>query len=384
MQASSGTGESVFSADSEQPGEHDGNGAVPSDPVKDSWQTEREFFENGNGSGHEKQEVSGGLRPEDLVGPVQEGLEGSNGTSAVGGTQGVVAAPTQRDATITLTIGRAEVTLELVPDITKRVIVQLRERAKQIEPDYPTGILDLDTVTWGLWKKQLLVVAARPGSGKTSFALQVADNLASRGKAVVFVSYEMTREELASRLFARRKNVNLRDLNHYSEDEDGLDRAAKAFAEDMKDKTLQIVDDLPRDWKHLREFLEMLDPAPDAVFIDHLQEVSTIGFRSPWDAYTEYVAAIKHLSKKLNTAVVLCSQLHRPDNGDSNPRPQLHDLKGTGAIEEKADTVILMWPTERLEDGQWGDGMKLLVDKQRNGPIAEIGVDFKRKVYRFA
>ena len=264
------------------------------------------------------------------------------------------------------------------------MVAQLRERAGR-GPELPTGIESLDAITQGVWKRQLTVIAGRPGDGKTSLALQIAGALADRRKAVVFVSYEMTREELVTRLFASHTRQNLRDVGMMIAQGPELDRRLEAFRTAMQGQALQIVDDLPRDWKHLKEFLELLDPVPDAVFIDHLQEVSTVGFRSSWDAYTEYVAAMKWLAKKLRIAVILCSQLSRPDKGeDEGKRPQLRDLKGTGAIEEKADTVVLLWPTKDRRTGEWQPTLKLLVEKQRHGPTGACDVLFNREHYVFA
>jgi replicative DNA helicase len=282
------------------------------------------------------------------------------------------------DGTLRVKVGRSDITLELVPAVAMRVVRSLRERAREDTPKLPTGIDALDQLLWGLWPQQLLVVAARPGDGKTSLVLQIARHLAEVGKSVVFVSYEMTTDELTSRLFSSWARLDLRRMRGDGYDEAFLEERVSMFQAAASEWPLQIVDDLPRDWLHLKRFLDLLDPVPDVVIVDHLQEVSAQGFRNEWSAYTEYCAEIKAIAKRTGTSMVLCSQLSRPDKGERSPRPMLQDLKGTGAIEEKADTVVFLWPHDHATDR-----VKLLIEKQRHGPTGEVDVVFRKETFRF-
>jgi replicative DNA helicase len=154
------------------------------------------------------------------------------------------------------------------------------------------------------------------------------------------------------------------------------------IVKDLSKLPLLIQDDIGRDAEELLKFIPRIQPQPDIIFIDHLQQISTRkygGNLTP--AIQEYMHIVKDLALSKNFAMVVISQLSRnvsdgTDDGGRS-RPSLKDLKWSGAIEEIADVVNLLW----YPDNE--NGMSIIVAKQRNGPLGTVKAKFYPKNFRF-
>ena len=212
-------------------------------------------------------------------------------------------------------------------------------------PGIPTGLPDLDNVTLGLNRSELILVAARPGMGKTSIALNMALNVAlNQKKSVAIFSLEMSREQLVLRLLSRAALVPSKDLltgqlsdRQWSE---VTDAAQQLSMMDMRidDNPTLTVSDMNAQCRRI--------PNLDLVVIDYLQLMQSAGSGHNWSnesrtqAVSDISRMLKIMAKELDVPVVCLSQLSRANESRQDKRPMLSDLRESGAIEQDADVVI--------------------------------------------
>jgi replicative DNA helicase len=255
----------------------------------------------------------------------------------------------------------------------------------------PTGFIDLDDKTAGLQDSELIIVAARPSVGKTAFVLNLARHIAlDEGHPVFIVSLEQSRIELAERLLCAQARVDSHKLRkgHLSSDEmqkliraGGDLRNAKVFIDDSPGQNmLRIAANARR--LRLRHKIKL-------VLVDYLQLVEPDSRR---DSRQEQVAGIsrrlKFLAKELQVPVLACAQLNRSSEDRTEHRPRLADLRESGAIEQDADTVMLlhrpeMFRTSSSEPIQDEGLVEVIIGKQRNGPIGEVRLTYLKQFMRF-
>lgn len=246
-------------------------------------------------------------------------------------------------------------------------------------PGTPTGFSTVDTFLTGLNDSDLIILAANTGVGKTSFALNICANAAkSVNKAVVVFSLEMSNEQLALRLISSEALVDSKKLRTglLSEDEwVSIAHASEALANTkiyLADSTGITVSEMKAKCRRLNEDIGL-------VIIDYLQLISS-GVRS--DSRANEVAAIsralKIMAKDLNVPVLCLSQLSR-DSDKQGRRPRLSDLRESGAIEQDADVVMILY----REDKESPETVKLLVEKNRHGSTGDIDLHWDGKYTKF-
>jgi replicative DNA helicase len=244
-----------------------------------------------------------------------------------------------------------------------------------------TGLIDLDDYTGGLQPQELILVGARPGTGKTSFALALVNNLSVAGDFPVFVaSLEQPRVELVERLACMVGQVNSHGLRIGRSDRHELRRVGEAL--DLLETRRVFIDDTPsQSVLQIAANARRLKARHDirAVFIDYL------GLIEPEDrrvSRSEQIGAItrrlKNLAKELQIPVVLLAQLNREVENRNDSRPRLADLRDSGAQEQDADVVLLLHQPKEGENL-----LNILIAKQRNGPVADVRVVFRKEFYRF-
>jgi replicative DNA helicase len=254
-----------------------------------------------------------------------------------------------------------------------------------------TGFQDLDTLTTGLQKSDLVILAARPSVGKTSFALNIAEHAAVRDrKAVGIFSLEMSKEQLVLRLLSSVSNIDSQRLRTGFLEE--LDFARIAPAMNSLSEAPIYIDDTPNiTTMELRTKARRLqaEAGLDLVIVDYLQLMqssTTTRDANRVQEVSEISRGLKALARELKIPVIALSQLSRQPEMRESKEPRLSDLRESGSIEQDADLVMFLWrEKERGSDDQVTEGevVKLKLSKHRNGPTGEIDLWFKKAQTRF-
>lgn len=252
----------------------------------------------------------------------------------------------------------------------------------------PTGIPPLDDKLSGLQKTDLIILAARPSVGKTSFALELARNAAFKHNVPVGVfSLEMGVEQLVDRMMAAEAKVDLWKLRtgKLSLDEDferirnSLDKFNKApiFIDD------QAANSINRMKSVIRRYNVEHDVPMGLVIVDYLQLMSTArNYDSMVNQVTEISRSLKALAKEFNLPVLALSQLSRAVEARGG-RPRLSDLRDSGSIEQDADVVMFLHRENKEEDTFGSYDLDVLIEKHRNGPTGEVKLKFDAKKMSF-
>jgi replicative DNA helicase len=255
-----------------------------------------------------------------------------------------------------------------------------------------SGFKDLDALTWGFQKAEMIVLAARPSMGKTSFALNIAESAAmpkkGEGVGTLIFSLEMSAAQLALRMLCSRARINMKLLREGLLSKSGNDQAELIKVADEFSKSPLFIDDS----SHL-SIMELRAKARRVharhklgfIIIDYLQLLSPTDPRVPREQQVaEASRGLKALAKELNLPVLVLSQLNRASEKE-NRAPRLADLRESGSIEQDADVVLMLArPKDADEKFQVAsDSAELIVAKQRNGPVGELKLTFLRDITRF-
>ena len=269
-------------------------------------------------------------------------------------------------------------TLKSIDNFVAPLLERLNNR-KDGMTGVPTGITELDELTNGLQNSDLIILAARPGVGKTSFALTVAANAAIRyGKNVAFFSLEMDGMQLAQRLLCSQAQVDQSRLRNGKLNHDEMKKLIAAvtpinqaplFVDDNADLGIMELMSKARQLKHKGHL--------DLLIIDYLQLMKTGKEENRAVAIGAISRGLKILAKELSIPVIALAQLSRKVEEKGRERPQLSDLRESGSIEQDADMV---WFVERefVQTHKDEDRYKarLIVAKHRNGSVKDIDMSF--------
>ncbi len=260
----------------------------------------------------------------------------------------------------------------------------------------PTGFTDLDVMTNGMHRGDLIIVAGRPSMGKSALAINIAEMISvSRGKGVGVFSLEMSREQVALRMLCGRAKISqqkLRARKLRDQDWSSLTVAGGALAE-----APIFIDDTPTlSALEIRAKARRLKAQHniDLIIVDYLQMAHASGrFENRQQEMATISRSLKSLAKELEIPVVACSQLSRQvEQRGGEKRPQLSDLRESGAIEQDADVVMFIYrpehylshlgrtdPKYQEVEGQ----AEIIVAKQRNGPTGVVRLAFVKEFARF-
>lgn len=251
---------------------------------------------------------------------------------------------------------------------------------------------DLDEMTSGFQKADLVILAARPSMGKTSLAMNIAENAAIEDKKVVAMfSLEMSREALLLRLLCSQARVNSHKMRTGSLWRDDMDKVVHAM-EQLAHAPI-FIDDTPgisiSEMRAKARRLQQSQGSLDLIIVDYLQLMSGGGGKR-YENRTQEVSAIsrglKALAKEMSVPVVALSQLSRaPESRGGDHRPQLADLRESGSIEQDADLVMFIFREEvyKQDDPELQGVAELIIAKQRNGPTGKIKMAFLKDSTRF-
>jgi replicative DNA helicase len=254
-----------------------------------------------------------------------------------------------------------------------------------------SGFPDLDSLTTGFQKSDLIVLAARPSVGKTSLALNIAEHAAVRDKRSVGIfSLEMSKEQLVQRLLSSVANIDADRLRSGFLEEMDFTRLAPAM--NALSEARLYIDDTPNiSTMELRTKARRLqaEAGLDLVVVDYLQLMqasSTTKDANRVQEVSEISRGLKGLARELDIPVIALSQLSRQPEMRNEKEPRLSDLRESGAIEQDADLVLFLWrEAERQGEthGEDQEEIKLKLAKHRNGPTGEIVLEFRKRQTRF-
>lgn len=268
-----------------------------------------------------------------------------------------------------------------IRDVLENTYAHLGNLAKNAGklPGVPTGFSSVDTFLSGLNDSDFIILAANTGVGKTSFALNICANAAkSSGKAVVVFSLEMSNEQLALRLIAGEALIDSKKLRTGMLSEDEWVAIAHA-SETLANTKIYLADATGITVSEMKAKCRRLNEDIGLVIIDYLQLVQS-GVRS--DTRANEVAAIsralKIMAKDLNVPILCLSQLSRSSDKQER-RPRLSDLRESGAIEQDADVVMILY----RENPETPETVKLLIEKNRHGSTGDIDLHWDGKYTKF-
>lgn len=255
-----------------------------------------------------------------------------------------------------------------------------------------SGFKDLDQMTFGFQRQEMIIIAARPSMGKTSFALNIAEAAAMPKKGdpapVLIFSLEMSAAQLALRMLCSRARVNLKLLRDGLVSRDGAEvNALGRTAEEFKKAPILLDDSSSITIMEMRAKARRIYARKKLgmVIVDYLQLVSGTDPRAPREQQVAEVSrGLKAMAKELDLPVLVLSQLNRSSEKE-NRTPRLSDLRESGSIEQDADVVLMLSrPKDADERFQTAAGAAdLIVAKQRNGPVGDLKLTFLQEITRF-
>src|SRR5256886_117069 len=283
---------------------------------------------------------------------------------------------------------------DTIKDLVKKAINTIEDfhQRQGMLTGIGTGFTDLDKMTSGLHGGEMIVIAARPSMGKTSMAMNIAEHVAIEQKLPVGVfSLEMTSESLVLRMLCSRSRVNLRNVRDGFLAERDFPKLTGAAGK-LANAPLFIDDSSALSILQLRaKARRMFQQYGIKLFvIDYLQLLHSTSRRAEnrQQEIADISNGIKSLAKELSVPVIVLAQLNREMEKDKNRKPRLSDLRESGAIEQDADLVVLLYkPSSGDEDeaGAEQDAVpvNLLIAKQRNGPTGDVNLTFLKSYTRF-
>ncbi len=252
----------------------------------------------------------------------------------------------------------------------------------------PSGFVKLDKLLGGFQKSDLIVLAARPGVGKTSLALNIAVNAAKRhGQRVAFFSLEMSNEQLVQRLLAAETGINQQRLRLGEIEDDEWQMLVEAAG--VLSDTLLFIDDTPAmSALELRTKARRLQAefGLDLVVVDYLQLMRSDGRSENRVQEISYITrSLKSLAREIEAPLLALSQLSRAVESRSDHKPILSDLRESGSIEQDSDIVMFIYREELVKENTERKNIAdIIVAKHRNGPTDTVPLYFNKELTRFA
>lgn len=280
------------------------------------------------------------------------------------------------------------------PESINTLFVEVIDRLDQLAQNkgpvtgLSTGFMDLDHMTSGLQPSDLVIVAARPSMGKTSFAMNIAEHAALQsGKPMLVFSMEMPGSALAMRMISSLGRIDQHKLRIGKLSEEEYPRMTSTMA--MLSKTPFLIDDTPalnpaelraRARRVVKEKGQL-----GLIVVDYLQLMQVPGrAENRTNEISEISRALKQLAKELHVPVIALSQLNRGVEQRGDKRPIMSDLRDSGALEQDADLILFIYRDEVYNENSQDKGVaEILIAKQRNGPIGKTRLAFLPQYTRF-
>ncbi|QFR49928.1 replicative DNA helicase [Sulfurimonas lithotrophica] len=290
---------------------------------------------------------------------------------------------------------------------TMEYIKEMKARGNSVLVGVDTGFNELNKMTTGFGKGDLVIIAARPAMGKTSFVLNTVNSIISQGKGVAFFSLEMPAEQLMLRLLSIQTSIPLQKLRVGDMSDDQWTSLGGAI-DKMNSAKLFVDDQGSININQLRSKLRKLKnqhPEIEIAVIDYLQIMQGIGNQDRHLQVSEISRGLKMLARELNIPIVALSQLNRGLEARNDKRPMLSDIRESGSIEQDADIILFVYRDDvylykeekEREKAAKAEGKEfiptyiekeeedaeIIIGKQRNGPTGHVKLVFQKKLTRF-
>ena len=290
---------------------------------------------------------------------------------------------------------------------TLKHIEEMKKRGNHGVVGVDTGFRHLNELTTGFGEGDLVIIAARPAMGKTSFALNIAEKALKDGRGVAIFSLEMPAEQLMIRMLSSITSIPMQKLKIGDLNDDEWSRLSSAMDEMSRSK-LFVDDNGLVDIHHVRSKLRKLKsshPEISLAIIDYLQLMSSGGNKDRHLEVSEISRGLKLLARELNMPIIALSQLNRSLESRSDKRPMLSDLRESGAIEQDADLILFVYRDDvyrireekekEMKARQEGKEYKstffskpeedaeIIIGKNRNGPVGVADLIFQKSCTRF-
>lgn len=287
---------------------------------------------------------------------------------------------------------KSDSSLSSMKDLIPRTIDRLHELSNKRDGliGSSTGFKDLDKKLQGLQKGDLVVVAGRPSMGKTSFAMNIAENVLldeeSKGAVLIF-SLEMPGESLTTRMLSGMSKLDQQNVRSGMLKDQEL-RELLSEGEKLKNMPLWIDDSSilsPMELRAKARRLKRQEGELSLIVVDYLQLMQLpLSVENRVNQISEISRSLKSLAKELDVPVIALSQLNRAVEQRPNKRPIMADLRDSGAIEQDADVILFIYRDEVYnEDSEQGNKAEIIIGKQRNGPIGTVNLTFLKEYTRF-
>ena len=288
---------------------------------------------------------------------------------------------------------RTQESFSRIAPVAERVLARVKEHQEggaQGITGLSTGFTQLDDLTSGLQRTDLIIVAGRPSMGKTALCLTVAQNAALRSDAIVAIfSLEMSKEQLVTRMLASEAHINAHRFRtgHLMGTE--WERLAGAITT-LSDAKI-FIDDTPAisalEIRAKSRRLAAEQKGLDLIVVDYLQLMGSGGTRRTENRQQEVSQIsreLKALAKEMNVPVLALSQLSRAPEARNPPKPLMSDLRESGSIEQDADVVAFIYREDYYKETEENKGLaELILAKQRNGPTGNVKLAFLKEFTRF-
>jgi replicative DNA helicase len=274
----------------------------------------------------------------------------------------------------------------------KDVLVETYERIEMLHNStsdltgIPSGYRDLDRMTSGFQRSDLIILAARPSVGKTAFALNVAQNVAARaGETVAIFSLEMSAPQLVQRMLCAEGNIDANRMRTGSFQEEDWEKLTMAIA--TLSRAQIYIDDTPGiTVSQIRSKCRRLkaEHGLGVILIDYLQLIHGSGKENRQQEISAISRTLKGIARELDCTVIALSQLSRAVEQRQDKHPMLSDLRESGSIEQDADIVAFLYRDDYYDqESENKNVIEILIAKQRNGPVGKVELAFLKEYNKF-
>ncbi|MDG2381070.1 MAG: replicative DNA helicase [Pirellulaceae bacterium] len=270
--------------------------------------------------------------------------------------------------------------------------IDARLKGEHLDGGVETGLTEFDNLTGGLHNSELIILAARPSMGKTALAMNIAEHVAMKGpQPVLFVSLEMSSIELADRMLCSIAEVNSQRLRNGTISKEDRKRLVETAAE-LSDAPLFVDDSPSRTVSEIAASARRIkrrEGKLGLIVIDYLQLIEPDNASDPRQEQVAKMARrLKGIAREIGVPLLCLAQLNRQAEVAKENRPRLSHLRESGAIEQDADVVMFVHREEYYrtadEREQFAGQAEIIIAKQRNGPIGEVELVWRKEFTRFA